>query len=81
MQVQVLLFASLAEAAAVDRVTVEVDPSVSSREFLSCVADAVPELAGRLDGVRVAVDHQFRGADEAVLPGDEIALIPPVSGG
>ena len=31
--------------------------------------------------IRVAVNHEYVGADHPVRPGDEIALFPPVTGG
>lgn len=53
------------------------------------VADALAELAGRppLDGVldrlpvRMAVNRELAGADVRLRVGDELALLPPVSGG
>src|SRR5579862_5507513 len=53
------------------------------------VADALRELAQRppLDGVldrlpvRMAVNRELAGADVRLRPGDELALLPPVSGG
>lgn len=81
MRVEVLLFASLSEFASRDRLELEVSESTTARELLDRVADQVPELSGRLASVRVAVDHHFRSDADLVLPGNEIALIPPVSGG
>ncbi|HET9340774.1 MAG TPA: MoaD/ThiS family protein [Casimicrobiaceae bacterium] len=31
--------------------------------------------------MRVAVNHALAGDDERVVPGDEIAFFPPVTGG
>ena len=33
------------------------------------------------DGVRAALNHEFVDWDEVVSDGDEVAFIPPVSGG
>lgn len=38
-------------------------------------------LPGSLDTVRVAINQQFAGADTALQPGDELAFLPPISGG
>ncbi len=32
-------------------------------------------------GLLYAVNHEYAGADRVLVPGDEVALIPPVSGG
>lgn len=39
------------------------------------------EALKNLDIVRVAVNQHYVGRDHAVLPGDEVALFPPVTGG
>ncbi|WP_347160052.1 molybdopterin converting factor subunit 1 [Pontibacter chitinilyticus] len=36
---------------------------------------------GRLSSMAVAVNSEYAGDDAPLQPGDEIALIPPVSGG
>jgi len=38
-------------------------------------------LPGSLDTVRVAINQQFADADTALQPGDELAFLPPISGG
>lgn len=45
------------------------------------VARAEPKLAELLPAVRVAVNRVFAEDDAVVGPDDELALIPPVSGG
>ncbi|MCA8959617.1 MAG: MoaD/ThiS family protein [Planctomycetes bacterium] len=80
-RVEVLLFASLAERAATDRVAVDVEEDDTASDLLARIGESWPSLAGGLASVRVAVDHRFRAADEPLLPGEEFALIPPVSGG
>jgi molybdopterin synthase catalytic subunit len=76
MDVTVKLFAGLRERAGADEVGVTLPDGAR-------VADALSQLAGLTDGVPVvmAVNQEF--ADESVVlhPGDELALIPPVSGG
>jgi MoaE-MoaD fusion protein len=47
------------------------------------VADVWPalELGDEPDGLLYAVNRQYAGADRTLADGDEVALIPPVSGG
>ncbi len=40
-----------------------------------------PELAALWDKVAVAVNQQYASASEALQEHDEVALLPPVSGG
>jgi len=39
------------------------------------------QLEGSLDSVRVAINQQFAAADTPLQPGDELAFLPPISGG
>ncbi len=64
------------------------EESLALPEGVSTVADLTehlettyPELSGRLDQVRFAVNECFADSNEAVSDGDVVALIPPVSGG
>ena len=38
-------------------------------------------LPGSLQEVRVAINQQFAAADTPLQPGDELAFLPPISGG
>jgi molybdopterin converting factor small subunit len=53
--------------------------------FVAALTGADEELAAALaaPSVRVAVNADIvaRGADPAILPGDEVAFMPPFSGG
>jgi molybdopterin synthase catalytic subunit len=76
MHVRVLLFAALRERAGADEVELELPDGAD-------VGAALSQLAGFTDGVPVvmAVNHEYADADTLLSPGDELALIPPVSGG
>jgi len=76
MKVTVRLFAILRQRAGRD--TLELDLPEDAR-----VSDALAEvddLAGGLTLV-MAVNREYAGADHPLAAGDELALIPPVSGG
>ncbi len=74
MTVTVRLFAGLRERA-----------GWSSRELegVSTVADVWPalDLGDEPDGLLYAVNRRYADRDTALADGDEVALIPPVSGG
>ncbi len=79
MRLAVRLFAGLAEAARAGSVELEWGGGTAG-DLLARLAEARPELAGRLRGCRVAVDLEFVAPDARVESG-EVAVIPPVSGG
>lgn len=76
MHVSVRLFAALRERAGADVVDLELPDRAS-------VADALERLADLTEGVPVvmAVNHEYADRGVVLAAGDELALIPPVSGG
>lgn len=80
MQVRVLLFGSLREAADAKELSVTLPERAAVRDLRAELASlpAFQKLAGRL---RVAVNHEFASDDAALADGDEVAFLPPVSGG
>ena len=81
MSYRVLLFGAEAAAAGVRKVDVPVDEDViTADELKDHLANAYPELSG-VPSCRIAVNQRFVDGNDKVAPGDEIALIGPVSGG
>ena len=76
MQVTVRLFAMLREARG---------PAGSNSELPegARVGDALAELGPLAEGLPLvmAVNREYAPEDQELAPGDELALIPPVSGG
>jgi molybdopterin synthase catalytic subunit len=77
--VHVRLFASYREAAGTNRLDTSVPNGAS-------VGDLLASLEGRLPVLRqarglVAVNHSYVQPETVLQDGDEVALIPPVSGG
>jgi MoaE-MoaD fusion protein len=76
MEVTVRLFAILRERAGSGSVTLELPEGARVR-------DAIDSLAELADGVPLvmAVNREYASEDQVLDAGDELALIPPVSGG
>jgi molybdopterin converting factor subunit 1 len=76
MRVQIRLFAGLRERAGAEQVTLELADG-------ALVGDALTQLQWltRETSVVMAVNREYATADTALHSGDELALIPPVSGG
>lgn len=81
MQVEVKLFAHLRERAGRETLRLEVAPPATGRTLFAAIEAGCPELAPYLRSVRLAVNLDFVPLDAPIEPGDELALIPPVSGG
>jgi MoaE-MoaD fusion protein len=76
MQITVRLFAGLRERAGSGELELDLPDG-------ALVGDALDRLSALTDGVRVvmAVNHEYADKDMELRSGDEVALIPPVSGG
>ena len=80
MRVNVRLFASYREAAGVGRFEIELPDGATVRDAVAAVVARHPLVAsGR--SVVMARNRDYVDADAALADGDELALIPPVSGG
>jgi molybdopterin synthase catalytic subunit/molybdopterin converting factor small subunit len=75
MKVTVRLFAVLRERAGRETLELDLDDGATVRDAIAAVAAA--------EGVPVvmAVNREVAAEDVVLTPGDELALIPPVSGG
>lgn len=76
MHIRVRLFAMLRERAGADEVELELPAG-------AVVGDALERLQPLTEGIPVvlAVNREYAQRDYALSAGDEVALIPPVSGG
>jgi molybdopterin synthase catalytic subunit len=83
MLLQVRLFAVLRERAGRDSLEIELAEGATVAEALRALAAASPPLGEALAAMPVvmAVNRSYAGVEQALSPGDELALIPPVSGG
>jgi molybdopterin synthase catalytic subunit len=80
MRVSVRLFAGLRERAGTNRLEVELPDEASVADVLAAMAET-PVGALRPRECVVAVNREYASADAQVRAGDEVALVPPVSGG
>ncbi len=82
MEVELRLFAILRERAGTDRVIVELAEGATVDDAVAAAGQRpeLSELIARMP-IRVALNREYVHGDAAIAAGDELALIPPVSGG
>lgn len=80
MQVRVRLFAAYREAVGSMWVQLELDGSATAKDVWERLVSLYPTLS-RLPGPAFALADQYVGPDTPLREGDEVTLIPPVSGG
>ena len=82
MLIDVKLFAGLREAAGAGQIEVELDDGATTESLLDELRKR-PGLEGILTAmpVRVAVNRSYVDGQTELVEGDEVALVPPISGG
>jgi molybdopterin synthase catalytic subunit len=81
MHVQVLPFGVLKEWLGSSASSVELDPGATVADLLVRIAGDHPARADVLRGIAVSVNAEYAPAAHVLREGDEVGLLPPVSGG
>jgi len=80
MNVRVRLFASAREAAGVGHLLLDLPAGATVRDAIAAVTKEHP-LVGEIRQMVIARDREYVTLDAPLADGNELALIPPVSGG
>ncbi|MCC6494072.1 MAG: MoaD/ThiS family protein [Pirellulales bacterium] len=81
MKIKVKLFAAARELASGSEVVVELSAPATVGQLRAALAREIPPLAPLAERSLAAVNAQYADDADAITPDDEVALIPPVSGG
>jgi len=81
MHITVRLFSILRERAGVSEVSLGVRDDATIADALKELRHRVPAIADHLHGVAFALNRAYTQPNTPLREGDELALIPPVSGG
>lgn len=81
MRVHILFFGIMKDAAGKSRDTLDLPEGVSVRDVLKHYRDRIPVIEGLMPSLAFAVNQQYANADAKLKADDEVALLPPVSGG
>ncbi|MES2211053.1 MAG: molybdenum cofactor biosynthesis protein MoaE [Chloroflexota bacterium] len=81
MRIRIRLFAVQRELAGAREVAVDLEPGATVADAWDALVLLHPVLAPGRGSVRFARNSVYAGADEPLDDGDEVAMIPPVSGG
>lgn len=81
MTINALIFASLADRLGTDRIALELNVGATAGDLLDALGTQFPDVAAFRGSIAVAVNMSYVKADHVLSESDEVALIPPVSGG
>jgi molybdopterin synthase catalytic subunit/molybdopterin synthase sulfur carrier subunit len=79
--VKMLVFAGARDIVGVGELEVPLASPCSAGELLAEMCRRFPGLAPYGASLRIAVNGSYVTLADPVVPGDEVALIPPVAGG
>ncbi len=75
------LFASLRQVMRSEEITVNIDNEITVSQMKKIVFETFPNLKKLNISFLVAVNHKYSTDSDVIGTKDEVALIPPVSGG
>jgi molybdopterin converting factor subunit 1 len=81
MNLTVHLFARARELAGAELIAVELPPGSTVAALHAALAALFPAMGTLLERSVIAVNHDTADAGRVIDDGDEVAVIPPVSGG
>jgi molybdopterin converting factor subunit 1 len=81
MEIRVKLFAVFRERAGAAEIAVDLPAGATAGDVVCAVTDRFPALGTFTSRVAIAVNLETVPRSTVIRPGDEVALIPPVSGG
>lgn len=81
MQVRVMLFAILRDAAGTSEVTLDLPEGARASAAGAALVEKFPSLRPYVPRVAYAINRSYCHPETELRDGDELALIPPVSGG
>lgn len=81
MTIQVRLFAALREEAGTSALALELPDDATVEDAVNALAARYPPFKRRIASLAYAVNQSYAKPHTILKEGDELALIPPVSGG
>ncbi len=81
MQVRVLFFGVLKDLAGKAMDSISLPENATLGDVLRHYEQAIPQLKDSASSLAMSVNQEYAGPATRLSPGDEVALLPPVSGG
>ena len=81
MKIGILFFGVLKDVVGRSAEAVDLPEGARVRDVLDHYAREAPQFEAMVPSLAIAVNQEYSGADRALREGDEVGLLPPVSGG
>lgn len=81
ISITILYFASVKDITGVKKETMELPLNTSIKKLLAKISLSYPDIKSILNVVKISVNYKLIDMNTILKDGDEVALLPPVSGG
>jgi molybdopterin converting factor subunit 1 len=81
MDVKINYFAAIRDIIGTDETTLEIPAGTTVESLVRILSDRYAGVRPWVPYIRVAINRTYADLDTEIRPGDEVAVIPPVSGG
>jgi len=81
MQIRILFFGVLKDIAGQGSELVELPEAATLKDLLGRLQQKMPRLNAHLPSVALSINQEYAQPESPLTQGDEVALLPPVSGG
>ncbi|MCK5559959.1 MAG: molybdopterin converting factor subunit 1 [Thermoplasmata archaeon] len=81
MKVKVLYFASIRETAGISEETIELQTRAQLSTLKEHLTYLHPSLKDHWESTILSVNKKYKNSDIELKDGDEVAILPPISGG
>lgn len=81
MKLTIKFFAGIAEATGKREHVMDVEENSKIKDIISLLVGEFPQAKDLINKSMISVNHDYANVEQSVKENDEIALIPPVSGG
>ena len=81
MLIKVKCFAWAYEVTGSEEIEIEIKDLGKVSDLRESLSQKFPEFMGRMESIAVSINQEFAGEGSIISASDEIALIPPISGG
>lgn len=81
MRVKILYFAQLREDRGLPEETLEIEDGLRAQDVLERLISRTPSVRALRGSLSIAVNGMIARRDVVLSDGDEVAVLPPVSGG
>ncbi len=81
IRISILYFANVKDATGVRKDAIDLPQDTPIKKLLTKISITYPNIKGMLNNIQISVNYKVVNMNTILKDGDEVALLPPISGG